>query len=90
MLSLDVLNDGFVHFVARHPDGAAVDDPRKTDDGDVGGPAADVDDHVSVRLGDGKTGPDGRRHRFLHQIDLAGLRAERRFANRPLFHLRDL
>ena len=53
-------------------------------------PPADIHDHVAARFRDGQARSDGRHHRLLDQIDLAGLRAQRRFLHRPLFHLGDL
>ena len=44
---LDVLNDRLVHLVARDAHRLAVDDAGERDDGDVGGAAADVHDHVA-------------------------------------------
>ena len=87
---LDVLDDRLVHLVARHPHRLAVDDARERDDGDVGGAAADVDDHVAGRLGDRHAGADRRRHRLLDQVHLAGLGAVGAVLDGALLHLRDL
>jgi hypothetical protein len=53
-------------------------------------PAADVDDHVARRLGNGKTCADGRHHGLFHEIDFAGLGAISRVLDGALFHLRNL
>ncbi len=52
--------------------------PAERDDGDLTRAAADVDDHVSGRLGDGQAGPDRGRHRLLDQVRLARAGAQRR------------
>ena len=41
---------------------------RQRDDRDLGRAAADVDDHVPSRLGDGEPGPDRGGHRLLDQV----------------------
>ena len=73
VLALDIGNDRFVHLVAGHADGAGVDDAGEGDDGDVGGAAADVDDHISARLGDGQAGADGGDHGLFDEVHFRGL-----------------
>src|SRR6202007_1566863 len=73
VFALEVVGDGLVHLVAGHADGARIDDAGEGDDGDVGGAAADVDDHVAAGLGDGQAGADGRHHGLLDEVNLAGL-----------------
>src|SRR4029079_7401737 len=87
---LDVLDDRLVHLVARDAHRLAVDDARERDDGDVGGAAADVHDHVARGLRDRHARTDRRGHGFFHQVHLAGLRAIRAVLHRALFDLRDL
>ena len=64
--------------------------PGERDDGDVGGAAADVHDHVAGGLGDRHAGADRCRHRLLDQVHFAGLRAVGAVLDRALLHLRDL
>jgi hypothetical protein len=54
---------------------------------DLGGAAADVDDHRARRLGHRQAGADGRGHRFLDQVDLRGAGAQRRLADRAALDL---
>ncbi len=90
VLALEVGDDRLVHLVAGHADGAGVDDAGERDDGDVGGAAADVDDHVAAGLGDGEAGADGGDHRLLDEMDLGGFGAVGRVHDGALFHLGDL
>ena len=60
-------------------------DAGQRDDRDLGGAAADVDDHVAGRRLDRKPHADGRGHRLGHHEDLlgaGGLGAESRTARR--------
>ena len=57
VLALHVRDDGFVHLVAADAHALRVDDAGQRDDGDLGRAAADVDDHVAARLGDGQAAP---------------------------------
>src|SRR5205085_4381282 len=90
VLALDVLRDGLVHLVAGDAHRPRVDDAGQRYDGDVGGAAADVHDHVAVRLRDGEAGADGRAHRLLDQVDFAGLGAVGRVLDGAALDLRDL
>src|SRR5712691_11279103 len=84
VLALDVIDDRLVHLVAADAQRLRDDDPAQRDDGDLGGAAADVDDHVPGRLRDGQPGPDRGRHRLLDQVGLARAGAERRLLDRAL------
>ena len=86
---LDVLDDRLIHLVAGDAHRLAVDDAGQRDDGDVGGAAADVDDHAAGRLGDRQAGADRRGHRLFDQVHFAGLGAVGRVLDRALFDLRD-
>ena len=90
MLALDVLRDGLVHGVAGHAHRLAVDDAGERDDGDVGGAAADVHDHVAGGFRDRQPGANRRRHGFLDQVHLAGFRAIGAVLHRAPLDLRDL
>ena len=50
VFALKVLHDGVVHFVAGDADRTRVNDAGEGDDGDVGGAAADIDDHVAATV----------------------------------------
>ena len=64
--------DGLVELVASRADGLGDDDAAHGDDGDLGGAAADVDDHGAGRVLDGQVGADGGRHGLLDEVGLAG------------------
>jgi hypothetical protein len=68
-------DDRGVELVAAGADRLAGDDAAERDDGDLGGAAADVDDHAADRVGDRQPGADRRRHRLLDDVHLprAGL-----------------
>ena len=84
VLLLDVVDDRLVHLVAADAERLRDDDAAERDHGDLGGAAADVDDHVPGRLGDGQPGADRGGHRLLDQVGVAGARGERRLLDRAL------
>ena len=84
VVALDVVDDRLVHLVAADAEGLRDDDPAERDDGDLGRAAADVDDHVPGRLGDGQPGADRGGHRLLDQVRLARAGGERRLLDRAL------
>ena len=86
---LDVVDDRFIHLVAGHAHGLAVDDSGQRDHGDIGRAAADVDHHVARGLLDGQAGADGGRHRFLDQVHFTGLGAVGAVLHRALLDLRN-
>src|SRR6202012_1975600 len=90
VLALEIVGDGLVHLIAGHANGAGIDDAGKGDDGDVGGAAAYVDDHVAAGFGDGKARADGGHHGLFDEINLAGLGAIGGVFDGALFHLGDL
>jgi len=65
------------------------DDAVHGNDGDIRGPAADVDDHVPRRLGNRQLGPDGGRHRLLDKEDLGRLGPHGHVLDRPALDLGD-
>ena len=83
------MHDGFVHLVSGYADGAGVHDAAHGDDGDVGGAAADVHDHVAGGLFDGQARADGGGHGLFDEEDFAGARAIRGILHGALFHRRD-
>src|SRR5208283_4687645 len=84
VLALDVLDDRFIHLVARDPHRARKDDASQRNDGDLGGAAADIDNHVAGRLGNWQPGADRSRHRLFNQVNLARARRLGRFAHGAL------
>ena len=82
-------DDRLVHVVAGGADGAGVDHPAERDHGDVGGAAADVDDHAAGGLGDRQAGADGRGHRLVDQVHFAGLGAVGAVDDGAALHLGD-
>ena len=89
VLALHVRDDRLVHLVAADAHALRVDDAGERDDGDLGRAAADVDDHVAARLGDGQARADGRRHGLLDQVDLARAGALGALLHRALLDLGD-
>ena len=65
----DIIDDRLVHGVAGGAHRARIDHAAHRQHGDIGGAAADVDDHRAARLRDRKAGADRRRDRLLDQID---------------------
>ena len=57
VLLLDVVDDRLVHLVAADAEALRDDDAAERDHRDLGRAAADVDDHVPGRLGDGSPAP---------------------------------
>ena len=76
VLALDVADERLVDLVAADAHGARGDDAAEADDGDVGGAAADVDDHRGAGLLDRQAGADRGRHRLLDDVDPAGAGAQ--------------
>ena len=89
VVALDVVDDRLVHLVAADTQRLRDDDAAERDDGDLGRAAADVDDHVPGRLGDGKARADRSGHRLFDQVRLARAGAKRRFFDRALLHSGD-
>ena len=89
VLTLDVVDDRLVHLVAADAQRLRDDDAAERDDGDLGRAAADVDDHVPRRFGNGKSRADRRGHRLLDQIRLACAGAQRRFLDGALLDAGD-
>ncbi len=84
-----VIDDALVEFIAGDADAAAKNDAAERDDGDLGGAAADVDDHVAGRFLHGQADADRRGHRFLHEIDVARAGVDGRILDRALFDFGD-
>ena len=89
VFALQVIHDGFVHLIAGHTHGTRIDDAAQRDDCDVGGAAADVDDHVAAGFGDGQTGADRGDHGLLDEVNFTRLGAIGGVHDRALFDLRD-
>ena len=84
VLALDVVDDRLVHLVAADAQRLRDDDAAERDDGDLGRAAADVDDHVAGRLGDGQPGADRGGHGLLDEVRLARAGREGRFLDGAL------
>ena len=82
-------DDRLVHLVAADAQALADDDAAEGDHRDLGGAAADVDDHVPGRLGDRQPGADRGGHRLLDQVGLARAGAERRLLDGALLDAGD-
>ena len=63
--------------------------PAEGDDGDLAGPAADVDDHGPLGLVDRQSGADGSRERLLDGVRLAGPGRLGRLLDGPQFDAGD-
>ena len=66
------LDDGFVDLIPRDANRITVDNSRKADDRHFRRTAADVDDHVAARFGDGKTDAYCCSHRLFDEVNLPG------------------
>jgi len=64
-------------------------DSGQRDDGDLGGAAADVHDHVAARLGDRKSRANRGGHGLFDQVDLACACAFRALLDRAFLDLSD-
>ena len=81
-VSPDIGGDRIVHPVAADARRAAEGQALERDHADLGGAAADVDDHRPDRFGDRKPGADRRRHRLLDQRHAVGAGVGDRVADR--------
>src|SRR5262249_6555819 len=87
VLAFQVIHDGFIHLITRHPDGTRIHDAREGNDGDIGRSAANIDHHVSTWFRNGKAGSNGCHHRLFYQVNLARLCAVSRVHDGALFYL---
>src|SRR5262249_46137753 len=67
---LDEVDDRVVELVARDANRLTGNDATQRDDGDFGGAATDVDDHVAGRFVHGQAGADRGRHRLFDDVRL--------------------
>src|SRR5437588_306759 len=74
VLPLDVIHDRLIELVAADADRLRDHDSGERDHRHLAGAAADVDDHRAGGLADGQPRADGRGHRLLDQVRLAGSR----------------
>ena len=84
-----VLDNGLVELVARDLDGGGFHDAAQGDDGDIGGAAADVHDHVAVGFGDVDARADGGGQGLLNEKDPPGAGLNARVHHGALLHLGD-
>jgi hypothetical protein len=87
VVAADVVDDGLVELVAADADRALVDHAAQRDHADLGGAAADVDDHRAGGLGHRQAGADRGGHRFLDQVHLGGAGAQGGVADGAALHL---
>ena len=86
---LHVVHHGGVELVAGHADGFRKHDAVERNDGDLGGAAADVHDHIGGRFVDRETDADGGGHGLGDRDDVAGTGVEGGVLDGALFHLGD-
>ena len=88
VLLLDELHDRLIELVAADAHAHARDHATERDDGNLAGPAAEVNHHVPGRLVNGHTGTDRSGHGLLDQINARCACPNRGFADRPPLDLR--
>ena len=81
--------DGLIELVAGNTDGLRDDDATHSDNGDLGGTAADVDDHGAGGFLDGQVGADSGGHGLFDQVGLAGAGLDRGLKDGTLLDRRD-
>ena len=89
VLLAHILDDRFIELVAGDLDGRRLDHAGKRDHGDIGRTAADVDDQVSVRLGNVDAGADGGGNRLLNEVHAARTGLNAGVDDGALLHLGD-
>ena len=89
VLAFKMLGQGFVHFVATHPNTFRINDTSKGDNSHLGGSTADVDDHIARSFGNRQAGTNRSSHRLFDQVNLACTGRLSRFLDRTLFDLSD-
>ena len=72
VLVAHMLEDLLIVVVAGHPHAGGLDLAAQAQHGDVGGAAADVDDHAAVRLGDVDAGAEGGGDGLVDEVHLTG------------------
>ena len=78
--------DRLVELIARNTDRLRNNDAAHGDDRDLGSAAADIDDHGSGRLLDGKIGADRSGHGLLDEVSLASSGLNGRFKDGTLLN----
>ena len=81
--------DCLIELVAGNTNGLGNDDTAHGDNGDLGGTAADVNDHGTGGLLDGQVGADGGGHGLLDQISLTSAGLDRGLKDGALLDRRD-
>ena len=89
VLAAHILDDRLVELVAGHLDGSGLHHAAQGYHGDVGCTAADVHDHMTVRLGDVDARANGGGHRFLNEIHPAAPGLDARVYHGAFFHFCD-
>src|ERR1043166_902457 len=75
VLAFHILGHRVVHCVARCAHSTRVDDATETNNGDVSGAAADIDDDISVWLGDWQARADRGSNRLFNEVNFRSLRS---------------
>src|SRR5690606_22076057 len=88
VVAADVIDDGFVEFVAADAHRALVDHAAQGNDGHFGGASADVDHHGAAGVGHRQSGAYGGGHGFFDEVDLAGARTQGGLADGAALDLR--
>ncbi len=89
MVLFEVLDNGFVKLVAAHAQRLIHYNAGKSDDSDLCRASANVDYHVSHRVGYAQSDADGCGHGFVDQFDLFGAGIQGGVAHGTFFHFRD-
>ena len=71
-LVADMLQDLVIIVVARHTDTGGLDLAAQRQDSDIGGAAADINDHPAIGLGDVDAGTQCSGNGLIDQVDLTG------------------
>src|SRR5262249_37288667 len=86
----NVRDDRLIEAVAADAHRVGIHDAIQRDDRDLGGAAADVDDHRADCFVHGKSGADRRGHRFFDETYVTRTGRQRRLANRATLDFRRL
>ena len=81
--------DSLIELVAGNTDGLRDDDAAHSNNGNLGGTAADVDDHGAGGFLDGQIGADSGGHGLLDQVGLASASLDRGLKDSTLLDRRD-
>ncbi len=89
MFAAHIFHHGLVELVPGHLDGGGLHHASQGDDGDVGGAAADIYNHMAVRLHDVNARADGSGNGLFNQVHPPAARLYARIHHGALLHLGD-